>query len=85
VNEGEFVEIFVDTPLDECIRRDPKGLYAKAQAGELKHMTGIDSPYERPERADIVLDWLQRSPEELAKAVIDFVDESFAVRVLGVP
>ncbi|MGZ4689434.1 MAG: adenylyl-sulfate kinase [Acidimicrobiia bacterium] len=50
-----FIEVFVDTPLDECERRDPKGLYAKARAGELKHFTGIDDPYEPPPNPDLHL------------------------------
>jgi bifunctional enzyme CysN/CysC len=50
-----FVEVFVDTPLAECERRDPKGLYARARAGELRGFTGIDDPYERPEKADVVI------------------------------
>jgi bifunctional enzyme CysN/CysC len=53
--EGEFIEVFVDTPLDECERRDVKGLYAKARNGLLKNFTGIDSPYERPEFPEIHL------------------------------
>ena len=53
--EGEFIEVFVDTSLDECERRDPKGLYAKARRGELKNFTGIDSIYEPPERAEVHL------------------------------
>jgi len=53
--EGEFIEVFVDTPLSECELRDPKGLYKKARAGEIKHFTGIDDPYEAPEQADIHL------------------------------
>ena len=53
--EGEFIEVFVDTPLSECEQRDPKGLYKKARAGEIKHFTGIDDPYEAPEHADIHL------------------------------
>jgi bifunctional enzyme CysN/CysC len=53
--EGEFIEVFVDTPLDECERRDVKGLYAKARHGLLKNFTGIDSPYERPESPEICL------------------------------
>ena len=53
--EGEFIEVFVDTPLSECEERDPKGLYKKARAGEIKHFTGIDDPYEAPEQADIHL------------------------------
>ena len=51
--EGEFIEIFVDTPLAEAEKRDVKGLYAKARAGELENFTGIDSPYEAPEDAEI--------------------------------
>jgi bifunctional enzyme CysN/CysC len=50
-----FFEVFVDTPLEVCEARDPKGLYAKARAGELKGFTGIDDPYEAPERPDLVL------------------------------
>jgi bifunctional enzyme CysN/CysC len=49
----DFIEVFVDTPLDTCEARDPKGLYARARAGELEHMTGIDDPYERPTRPDL--------------------------------
>lgn len=52
---GEFIEVFVDTPLSECEQRDPKGLYKKARAGEIKHFTGIDDPYEAPEQAEIHL------------------------------
>lgn len=55
VEQGEFVEVFVDTPLEVCIERDPKGLYKKARAGKVFHVTGIDSPYEPPERAEIRL------------------------------
>src|SRR4029079_3649517 len=55
VEKEEFVEVFVDTPLEICIERDPKGLYKKARAGKVFHVTGIDSPYEPPENADIRL------------------------------
>lgn len=58
---GEFVEVFVDTPLDECERRDSKGLYAKARRGELKNFTGIDSPYQAPLAPDIHLNSAQDS------------------------
>ena len=71
VEEGEFVEIFVDTPLEECERRDPKGLYRKARAGEIANFTGIDSAYEPPENAEIVLRTVERSVEELSDEVID--------------
>ena len=54
-NEGEFIEVFVDTPLEVAEQRDPKGLYAKARKGEIKNFTGIDSPYESPENPDAVL------------------------------
>ena len=53
VEDGEFIEIFVDTPLDICESRDPKGLYKKARAGEIKEFTGISSPYEAPKKADV--------------------------------
>ena len=61
---GEFLEIFVDTSLEECERRDVKGLYAKARRGELQNFTGIDSPYEPPERPDLVISTAQISPQE---------------------
>jgi bifunctional enzyme CysN/CysC len=64
--EGEFVEVFVDTPLAVAEERDAKGLYAKARAGELRNFTGIDSPYEAPEAAEVVLDTVAESPEALA-------------------
>ncbi len=68
--EGEFVEVFVDTPLAEAERRDVKGLYAKARRGELPHFTGVDSPYEPPEHAELVLDTLAETPQALAERVI---------------
>jgi len=66
VSEGEFFEIFVDTPLAEAEKRDAKGLYAKARAGELKNFTGIDSPYEPPENAEIHIDTTRLSADEAA-------------------
>ena len=68
--EGEFVEVHVDTPLDVAEARDAKGLYAKARAGELRNFTGIDSPYEAPESAEVVLDTLAESPEVLADRLV---------------
>jgi bifunctional enzyme CysN/CysC len=70
---GEFVEVFVDTPFEDCAARDPKGLYAKAKRGELKNFTGIDSPYERPERPEIHLKTSGRDPADLAKEVEDYI------------
>ena len=67
---GEFIEIFIDTPLDEAERRDVKGLYAKARAGQLKNFTGIDSPYEPPEAPQIRIDTTRVSPEEAADLIL---------------
>ena len=66
---GEFVEVFVDTPFEECARRDPKGLYARALAGEIKNFTGVDLPYETPENAEVHLKTSGRSPDELVEEV----------------
>jgi bifunctional enzyme CysN/CysC len=70
VEEGEFIEVFVDTPLEVCIERDPKGLYKKAQAGELKNFTGFDSPYEAPQAPEIRIDTTQVGIEDAASLVI---------------
>jgi bifunctional enzyme CysN/CysC len=67
--EGEFVEVFVDTPIGECERRDPKGLYAKARRGALPNFTGIDSPYEPPESPEVHLLTVGRSPDDCAEQV----------------
>jgi bifunctional enzyme CysN/CysC len=66
----EFKEVFVDTPLEECERRDAKGLYAKARRGELKNFTGIDSPYQPPQTPQVYLATVGRSPEECVKALV---------------
>ena len=71
---GDFVEVFVDTPLEICESRDPKGLYKKARAGEIKHFTGISDPYESPQRPEIRLDGgAGKSVEELAGQVKDWL------------
>jgi adenylylsulfate kinase len=77
---GEFFEIFADTPLDVCEARDPKGMYKKARAGELKGFTGIDDPYEAPERPELVLRSAQHSPEELADQVIAHLQQAGVLR-----
>lgn len=69
----DFIEIFVDAPLEICEQRDPKGLYKKARAGELKGFTGIDDPYEAPEQPEMVLDAASRSAEELADEVVAYL------------
>jgi bifunctional enzyme CysN/CysC len=65
-----FLEVFIDTPIDECIRRDPKGLYAKAKAGRLEHFTGLDSPYEAPEDPEIHVETISQTAEILAERII---------------
>jgi bifunctional enzyme CysN/CysC len=69
--EGEFIEVFVDTPLAEAEKRDAKGLYAKARAGELKNFTGIDSPYEAPETPEIRIDTTTMSADAAAERIVD--------------
>ena len=73
--EGEFIEIFVDTPLDVAEARDVKGLYKKARSGELKNFTGIDSPYEEPLAAEIRVDTTKSTAEESADQIIAFLQE----------
>jgi bifunctional enzyme CysN/CysC len=70
---GEFIEIFVDTPIEECMRRDVKGLYAKAKRGEIKNFTGIDSPYEAPELAEITLKTVGKDPAAIAEDVVAYL------------
>lgn len=71
--QGAFIEIYVATPLAECERRDPKGLYQRARSGELKNFTGVDDPYEQPEHAEIVLDTTRVSLEVAVNAIIEYL------------
>lgn len=71
--EGEFVEIFIDTPLAEAEKRDVKGLYKKARSGEIPHFTGISSPYEAPQNPDIHIDTIKMSAEQAAEMVVDHI------------
>ncbi|RUT80477.1 adenylyl-sulfate kinase, partial [Mesorhizobium sp. M7A.T.Ca.US.000.02.2.1] len=73
--DGEFVEVFVDTPFEECARRDPKGLYARALNGEIKNFTGVDSPYEAPETPEVHLRTLGKSAEEMVDALEHWLNE----------
>ena len=70
VADSEFVEIHVDTPLEICKQRDPKGLYVRALEGKIKNFTGIDSPYEPPENAEIIVDTSKGTAEEVAAHII---------------
>ena len=77
VGSDEFLEVYVDTPLAVCMARDPKGLYRRAQAGEIRNFTGLDSPYEAPEQADIHVNTVDLTPEQAADAIIE------SMRALG--
>lgn len=72
---GEFIEVFIDTPIEVCEQRDPKGLYKLARAGEIKGFTGIDSAYEAPEKAQIHINTADKSVEQCAKQVIQYLIE----------
>jgi adenylylsulfate kinase len=73
---GDFIEVFVDAPIEVCEQRDPKGLYKKARAGELKGFTGIDDPYEAPEKPELVLDAASKNAETLADEVIAYLKKA---------
>ena len=73
MEEGEFIEAFVDAPIEVCEQRDPKGLYQKARAGQIKNFTGVDSVYEPPEHPELVLKTAERSVDEIADQVIDYL------------
>jgi bifunctional enzyme CysN/CysC len=75
---GEFIEVFVDTPIEECAARDPKGLYAKAKRGELKNFTGIDAPYEAPVTPEIHLKTTDREPVEMADEIVRWLTQRTA-------
>jgi sulfate adenylyltransferase len=82
VGKGQFVEVFVDTPLEVCEERDVKGMYARARRGEIKNFTGIDDPYERPEDPEITLDTTRHSSEDNARRVVEYLVEQGFVRAL---
>ena len=73
--EGEFIEVFVDTPLEVCEQRDPKGLYKKARSGEIKHFTGIDSAYEAPSAPEVHLPYQEESAEDTAERLFNLLTE----------
>jgi len=73
MKSGEFIEVFVDAPIEVCEQRDPKGLYKKARAGEIKGFTGIDDPYEEPRSPELVLLAAEKTPDLLAQEIIDYL------------
>jgi adenylylsulfate kinase len=80
---GDFVEIFVKAPLEVCEGRDPKGLYRKARAGEIKNFTGIDDPYEEPLAPELVVDSAAKSPDDLAAEVVGWLERAGKIAVHG--
>jgi bifunctional enzyme CysN/CysC len=75
VAADEFIEVFVDTPIEVCIQRDPKGLYEKARAGAIKNFTGVDSPYEAPENAELTIKTVTASAEIHAQTIVAYLRE----------
>lgn len=82
IDEKRFIEVFVDTPLEVCEARDVKGIYQRARAGEIKHVTGIDDPYEPPLRPELVLNTITHSAEDNAELILTYLlEEGFILRV----
>ena len=75
MTEGDFVEIFVNTPIELCEERDPKGLYKKARAGEIPNFTGVSDPYEKPEKPELVIETDTATPAEAAAQVINLLEK----------
>lgn len=75
LQDNEFIEVFIDTPIEECEKRDPKGLYVKARQGDIKDFTGIDSAYEAPEAPEIHLSFSGESPEQSAEKLFTILSE----------
>lgn len=73
IGSDDFIEIFVDTPIEECERRDVKGLYKKARAGKIKNFTGIDAPFEIPENPEIKVETINKSPEKIVGEILDII------------
>lgn len=73
IGKNDFIEIFVDTPLEECEKRDVKGLYKKARAGEIKNFTGIDAPFEKPDNPEIRVETIDISPEQIVSDILDII------------
>jgi sulfate adenylyltransferase len=81
--QDQYLEIFVDTPLDVCESRDVKGMYAKARRGEIKDFTGIDDPYEPPQNPELTLNTVDQTPEENARLILDYLIQQGFIRSLS--
>ncbi len=76
IGSGDFVEIFIDTPFHECVKRDAKGWYKRALNGEIENYTGVDSPYEKPEKPDVHIKAVESEAEEAVKVIIKFLENN---------
>jgi adenylylsulfate kinase len=81
--DGRFIEAYVKASVEECERRDVKGLYAKARSGEIKEFTGVSDPYEPPENPELVIDTETQSPEESAQQILTYLEESGLIPPAG--
>jgi len=79
LGDGEFIEVFIDTPIEVCEQRDPKGLYKKARAGEIKNFTGIDSSYEAPEGPEVHVKTAEQTIEESVEQIINYLLSSHII------
>ncbi len=77
--EVPFVEVYVECPLEECIRRDPKGLYKRALRGEIKYFTGVSDPYEPPEKPDIIVNTLVSNVQECINTVVEYINTKLGI------
>jgi adenylyl-sulfate kinase len=82
---GDFIEAFVDTPLEACVERDPKGLYKRALASEIQNFTGLHQAYEPPERPELILRTLEGSPDEMAERLLEIAQSFLSPADVGVP
>ena len=83
MDEGDFLEVFIDTPLEVCEERDPKGLYQRARAGEITHFTGVSDPYEPPESPELVIQTAELTPQEAALQILQKLEELGKIPPLG--
>lgn len=81
--QGEFIEVYVKCPLDECARRDPKGLYRKARAGEIQHFTGISAPYEAPDHPDITIETDKQSVSTSVSQMLKYLEDNGYIEKLS--
>ncbi len=82
LSRGDFIEVFINASIDECEKRDPKGLYKRAKLGEIKEFTGISAPYEKPENPEILINTANESKEKSAVNIIDYLEKNGYIPIL---